>query len=44
MFVAALIDLGLDPRQLEGELGKLRLDGYHLHVTRAHRSGIEGLV
>jgi hypothetical protein len=43
MFVGALIDLGADARQLERELQKLKLDGYHLHVTRKQKSGIEGV-
>ncbi len=43
MFVAALIDLGVDAGRLEEELEKLGLDGYHLHVTRQHRLGIEGV-
>jgi pyridinium-3,5-bisthiocarboxylic acid mononucleotide nickel chelatase len=42
MFVGALIDLGVDPRQLERELKKLRLDGWHLHVVRQQKSGIAG--
>jgi uncharacterized protein (TIGR00299 family) protein len=43
MFIGALIDLGADARQLERELQKLKLDGYHLHVTRKQKSGIEGV-
>jgi uncharacterized protein (TIGR00299 family) protein len=43
MFIGALIDLGVDPHELEEELGKLKLDGYHLHVGRAHKSAIEGV-
>ena len=43
MFIAALIDLGVDGRQLERELQKLRLDGYHLHVTRGHKASLEGV-
>ncbi len=43
MFIAALLDLGVDARQLERELKKLELDGYHLHVARRHKSGIEGV-
>jgi uncharacterized protein (TIGR00299 family) protein len=42
MFVAALIDLGADARRLERELKKLKLDGYHLHVSRGEKSGIAG--
>lgn len=42
MFVAALIDLGVDARRLERELQKLKLDGYHLHVSRGEKSGITG--
>ncbi len=42
MFVAALIDLGLDARRLERELKKLKLDGYHLHIARGEKSGIAG--
>ncbi|HHY85004.1 MAG TPA: nickel pincer cofactor biosynthesis protein LarC [Verrucomicrobia bacterium] len=43
MFVGALIDLGVSPARLERELRKLGLDGYHLHVSRARKSGIEGI-
>jgi len=43
MFLGALLDLGVDARQLERELKKLKLDGYHLHVTRRQKSGIEGV-
>lgn len=42
MFVAALIDLGVDAGRLERELRKLRVGGYHLHVTRGLRSGLAG--
>jgi pyridinium-3,5-bisthiocarboxylic acid mononucleotide nickel chelatase len=43
MFLGALIDLGVDPHQLEHELQKLRLAGYHLHVARGRKSGIAGV-
>ena len=43
MFVGAMLDLGLDLAQLEAELGKLGLDGYHLHSRRLVRGGIEGV-
>jgi len=43
MFVAALIDLGIEARQLEQELKKLRLDGYHLHITRGRKGSLEGV-
>lgn len=43
MFIGALIDLGVDAHKVERELKKLRLDGYHLHVTRKQKSGIEGV-
>jgi pyridinium-3,5-bisthiocarboxylic acid mononucleotide nickel chelatase len=43
MFLGALLDLGVDARKLERELKKLKLDGYHLHVTRQQKSGIEGI-
>ena len=42
MFIAALIDLGVDARQLEQELKKLRLEGYHLHVTRGRGPASKG--
>jgi uncharacterized protein (TIGR00299 family) protein len=42
MFVAALIDLGVNARRLERELKKLKLDGYHLHIARGEKSGIAG--
>jgi pyridinium-3,5-bisthiocarboxylic acid mononucleotide nickel chelatase len=43
MFIGALIDLGAEARQLERELQKLGLAGYHLHVSRERRRGIEGV-
>jgi len=43
MFIGALIDLGADARQLERELKKLQLGGYHLHVARRQKSGIAGV-
>ncbi|SPE55239.1 conserved hypothetical protein [Verrucomicrobia bacterium] len=43
MFIGALIDLGLEPRRLEQELGKMHLGGYHLHVRRAAKCSIEGV-
>jgi uncharacterized protein (TIGR00299 family) protein len=43
MFLGALIDLGAEASGLERELKKLKLDGYHLHVTRQNKSGIAGV-
>ena len=43
MFIAALLDLGVDAHQLERELKKLKLDGYHLHVSRQQKSAIAGV-
>jgi pyridinium-3,5-bisthiocarboxylic acid mononucleotide nickel chelatase len=43
MFVGALIDLGADADKLERELGKLKLEGWHLHIARRQKTGIEGV-
>lgn len=43
MFLGALIDLGVDFHQLEQELAKLPLEGYHLHVVRKQNGKIEGV-
>src|SRR5512133_1677160 len=43
MFVGALLDLGVGAARLESELKKLRLEGYHLHISRATRGSIEGV-
>ena len=43
MFIAALLDLGVDAHQLECELKKLKLDGYHLHISRQQKSAIAGV-
>ncbi len=43
MFIAVLIDLGVDAVQLERALSKLRLDGYHLHVARERKTSLEGV-
>jgi pyridinium-3,5-bisthiocarboxylic acid mononucleotide nickel chelatase len=43
MFIGALIDLGVEASQLERELQRLRLEGYHLHVARGRKASIEGV-
>ncbi|MDQ6632648.1 MAG: LarC family nickel insertion protein, partial [Verrucomicrobiota bacterium] len=43
MFIGAMLDLGVDFRQLQHELEKLGLGGYHLHATRQLKSNIEGI-
>jgi len=43
MFIAALLDLGVDAAQLDHELSKLGLDGYHIHVNRSKKDTIEGV-
>jgi uncharacterized protein (TIGR00299 family) protein len=43
MFIAALLDLGVDAARLERELKKLKLDGYHLHISRGQKSAIAGV-
>ena len=43
MFIAALLDLGVDAKKLERELKKLKLDGYHLHISRGQKSAIAGI-
>jgi uncharacterized protein (TIGR00299 family) protein len=43
MFIGALIDLGVDPHKLGRELEKLKLEGYHLHVSDQERQGIAGI-
>src|ERR1041385_2285002 len=43
MFIGALLDLGIDVHEFEHELEKLKLDGYHFHVSRAHKAAIEGV-
>jgi uncharacterized protein (TIGR00299 family) protein len=42
MFIGALLDLGVDAHQLEKELKKLPVSGYHLHVARKQKSSISG--
>src|SRR6266536_2811861 len=43
MLIGALIDLGVNAHRLEQELGKLGLEGYHLHVARGKKASIEGV-
>jgi len=43
MFIGALLDLGLDAGQLERELKKLPVAGYHLHVVRQQKGRIAGV-
>ncbi|MDR0550737.1 MAG: nickel pincer cofactor biosynthesis protein LarC [Spirochaetaceae bacterium] len=42
MTLGALVDLGVDPRELLAELKKLPLTGWHLDFERAERCGIYG--
>ena len=43
MFIAALLDLGVDAAKLERELKKLKLDGWHIHISRQQKSSIAGV-
>lgn len=43
MLLGALIDLGMKFDDLERELKKLRLDGYHLHASPGEKSHIRGI-
>ncbi|MFM8880313.1 MAG: nickel insertion protein, partial [Verrucomicrobiota bacterium] len=43
MMIGALLDLGIEFRDLERELRKLGVAGYHLHAARKHKSSIEGV-
>jgi pyridinium-3,5-bisthiocarboxylic acid mononucleotide nickel chelatase len=43
MFIGAILDLGVSPHRLARELEKLKLDGFHLHVAQAEKSGIAGI-
>ncbi|HTD86022.1 MAG TPA: nickel insertion protein, partial [Candidatus Binatia bacterium] len=42
MFVGAMLDLGVDLRQLQDELEKLRLDEFHIHAARGQKASIHG--
>jgi len=42
MNLGALLDLGIDEKYLIDELGKLKLPGYEIKVSRDSRKGIEG--
>jgi len=42
MNLGALVDLGVDPKYLEEELGLLQIEGFHLEVQRDMRKGISG--
>lgn len=43
MFVGALLDLGVDGCELERQLSKIGISGYHIHIRRAQKSGIDGI-
>src|SRR3954465_6263448 len=43
MFIGAMLDLGVDFKQLEKELEKLKLGDYHVHAGRATKATIEGV-
>lgn len=41
MLVAALLDLGADQKVLADALASLNLEGYHYHVSRVNKSGVD---
>ena len=43
MLLGALIDLGVGVDQLQQELSKLELAGYHIHARKAQQSQIQGV-
>jgi hypothetical protein len=43
MFLGALIDLGVGLPELERQLSRLPVGGYHLHASRQIRAGIAGV-
>ena len=42
MNLGAMIDLGVDPVFLSGELQKLKIEGFHLEISKDSRRGIAG--
>src|SRR5436190_18157944 len=42
MFVGAMLDLGVDFRQLEEALDKLRLKEFHIHAAKGQKANIQG--
>jgi len=42
MILGALLDAGLDRRELESELGKLKISGYKIKAEKTARKGISG--
>ena len=42
MILGALVDAGLDIRELESELGKLKISGYRIKAEKTTRRGISG--
>ena len=43
MFIGAMLDLGVEFKQLDRELRKLKLEDYHLHAARQQKANIEGV-
>jgi len=43
MFLGAMLDLGVSEQALLGELNKLGVEGWHIHITRANRGGVSAL-
>jgi pyridinium-3,5-bisthiocarboxylic acid mononucleotide nickel chelatase len=42
MNLGAMVDLGVDPDFLKGELQKLNIEGFHLEISKDSRRGISG--
>src|SRR5256885_8644884 len=43
MFIGAMLDIGVDFKQLQHDISKLKVEGYHLHAARKQKANIEGV-
>src|SRR5438034_3871359 len=43
MLIDTMLELGADVKQVQREISKLKLEGYHLHAARKQKANIEGV-